>query len=453
MTEKQRTLLVVEDDQALQKQMRWAFGDFETLLADDRESAIAQLRRHEPPVVTMDLGLPPEPDDVGEGFRLLQEMLSLAPDTKVIVLTGQHDRDNAVRAVGMGAYDFFAKPFEPELLTLTIERAFRMYDLQRENATLRAAREAALDGVLTRDAGMLKICRTVEKVASANNVTVALLGESGTGKEVLARGLHSLSSRAKERFVAINCAAIPDTLLESELFGYEKGAFTGAVKQTPGKIEVADKGTLFLDEIGDLPMPLQAKLLRFLQERVIERIGGRSEIPVDVRVVCATHQNLKRLIEEGGFREDLYYRLAEIVIEIPPLRDRPGDASLLAHVFVQRYAEENGRGSIRLSEDAISSIEAHDWPGNVRELENCVKRAVVMAEGNRVSGEDLGLTSNEEATEMLNLRQVREVAERRAVSSVLSRVNGNIARAADVLGVSRPTLYDLMNRYGIKKEA
>lgn len=453
MTEKQRTLLVVEDDPALQKQMRWAFGDYETLLAGDRESAIVQMRRHEPAVVTMDLGLPPEPDDVGVGFRLLQEMLSLAPDTKVIVLTGQHDRENAVRAVAMGAYDFFAKPFEPELLTLTIERAFRMYDLQRENASLRSASEAALDGVLTRDAGMLKVCRTVEKVASANNVTVALLGESGTGKEVIARGLHALSSRAKGRFVAINCAAIPDTLLESELFGYEKGAFTGAVKQTLGKIELADKGTLLLDEIGDLPMPLQAKLLRFLQERVIERIGGRSEIPVDVRVVCATHQNLKRLIECGDFREDLYYRLAEIVIEIPPLRDRPGDASLLAHVFVQRYAEENGRGSIRLSEDAVSAIEAHDWPGNVRELENCVKRAVVMAEGNRVTGEDLGLTSRGGEAELLNLRQVREAAERRAVSNVLSRVNGNIARAAEVLGVSRPTLYDLMNRYGIKKEA
>ena len=453
MTEKQRTLLVVEDDPALQKQMRWAFGDFDALLANDRESALAQLRRHEPAVVTMDLGLPPEPDDVCEGFRLLQEMLSLAPDTKVIVLTGQHDRENAVRAVGMGAYDFFAKPFEPELLTLTIDRAFRMYDLQRENLELRAAAEGALDGVLTRDAGMLKVCRTVEKVASANNVTVALLGESGTGKEVMARGLHTLSSRAKERFVAINCAAIPDTLLESELFGYEKGAFTGAVKQTPGKIEVADKGTLFLDEIGDLPMPLQAKLLRFLQERVIERIGGRSEIAVDVRVVCATHQNLKRLIEDGGFREDLYYRLAEIVIEIPPLRDRPGDASLLAHVFVQRYADENGRGSMRLSDDAISAIEAHDWPGNVRELENCIKRAVIMADGNRVSAEDLGLTSSDGEAQMLNLRQVREVAERRAVSNVLSRVNGNIARAAEVLGVSRPTLYDLMNRYGIKKEA
>ena len=452
MTEKQRTLLVVEDDPAL-KQMRWAFGDFDTLLASDRETALTQLRRHEPPVVTMDLGLPPEPDDVGEGFRLLNEMLTLAPDTKVIVLTGQHDRENAVRAVGMGAYDFFAKPFEPELLTLTIDRAFRMYDLQRENAELRAAAEGALNGVLTRDAGMLKVCRTVEKVASANNVTVALLGESGTGKEVLARGLHALSARAKERFVAINCAAIPDTLLESELFGYEKGAFTGAVKQTPGKIEVADKGTLFLDEIGDLPMPLQAKLLRFLQERVIERIGGRSEIPVDVRVVCATHQNLKRLIDEGGFREDLYYRLAEIVIDIPPLRDRPGDASLLAHVFVQRYADENGRGSVRLSDDAVSAIEAHDWPGNVRELENCVKRAVIMAEGNRITGEDLGLVLRDTETQMLNLRQVREVAERRAVASVLSRVNGNIARAAEVLGVSRPTLYDLMNRYGIRKEA
>ena len=453
MTEKQRTLLVVEDDPALQKQMRWAFGDFDTLLASDRETALTQLRRHEPPVVTMDLGLPPEPDDVGEGFRLLNEMLTLAPDTKVIVLTGQHDRENAVRAVGMGAYDFFAKPFEPELLTLTIDRAFRMYDLQRENAELRAAAEGALNGVLTRDAGMIKVCRTVEKVASANNVTVALLGESGTGKEVLARGLHALSSRSKERFVAINCAAIPDTLLESELFGYEKGAFTGAVKQTPGKIEVADKGTLFLDEIGDLPMPLQAKLLRFLQERVIERIGGRSEIPVDVRVVCATHQNLKRLIDEGGFREDLYYRLAEIVIDIPPLRDRPGDASLLAHVFVQRYADENGRGSVRLSDDAVSAIEAHDWPGNVRELENCVKRAVIMAEGNRITGEDLGLVLRDTETQMLNLRQVREVAERRAVASVLSRVNGNIARAAEVLGVSRPTLYDLMNRYGIRKEA
>jgi len=452
MSDKPRTLLIIEDDPALQKQMRWAFDAFETVVADDRESALAQLRRHEPAVVTMDLGLPPAPDDVTEGFRLLGEILALAPDTRVIVLTGQHDRENAVRAVGMGAYDFFAKPFEPELLTLTIERAFRLYDLQQENVRLKVQQGSALAGLLTRDPMMLKVCRTVEKVASAS-VTVALLGESGTGKEVLARGLHALSPRAKERFVAINCAAIPETLLESELFGYEKGAFTGAVKQTPGKIETANKGTLFLDEIGDLPMPLQAKLLRFLQERVIERIGGREEIPVNVRVVCATHRDLKMQIQAGAFREDLYYRLAEIVIDIPPLREREGDAMLLAHAFVQRFAKENGRGSLHLAEDALAAIEAHPWPGNVRELENCLKRAVIMADENRVIADDLGLASAEEELEHLNLRHVRDEAERRAVVRALARTNGNIVKAAEVLGISRPSLYDLMNRFGLKKES
>jgi len=291
----------------------------------------------------------------------------------------------------------------------------------------------------------------VEKVASAS-VTVALLGESGTGKEVLARGLHTLSPRVKERFVAINCAAIPEALLESELFGYEKGAFTGAVKQTQGKIETAHKGTLFLDEIGDLPMPLQAKLLRFLQERVVERIGGREEIPVDVRIVCATHRDLKAQIRAGLFREDLYYRLAEIVIEIPPLREREGDASLLAHAFIQRFAKENGRGTLHLSEDALAAIEAHAWPGNVRELENCLKRAVIMAEANRLTTEDLGLEAADMALEHLNLRQVRDEAERRALVRVLARTNGNVARAADILGISRPSLYDLMNRFALKKE-
>ncbi len=452
MSEKRRTLLIVEDDPALQKQMRWAFDAFETVVAGEREGAIAQLRRHEPAVVTMDLGLPPEPDDVGEGFRLLGEMLSLAPETKVIVLTGQHDRENAVRAVGMGAYDFFAKPFEPELLTLTIERAFRLHDLQAENQRLQAGLGSALDGLLTRDAAMLKVCRTVEKVASAN-VTVALLGESGTGKEVLARGLHALSPRRSGRFVAINCAAIPENLLESELFGYEKGAFTGAVKQTQGKIELAHKGTLFLDEIGDLPMSLQAKLLRFLQEREIERIGGREAIAVDVRVVCATHRDLKARIAESLFREDLYYRLAEIVIDIPPLREREGDAALLAHAFVQRFAGENRRGSMQLTDDALDAIGAHRWPGNVRELENCLKRAVIMADGNRITADDLGLASAEADLGFFNLRQVREEAERQAVVRVLARTNGNIARAAEILGVSRPSLYDLMNRFGIKKES
>ncbi|MFT3759349.1 PEP-CTERM-box response regulator transcription factor [Thauera sp.] len=451
MPEKQRTLLIVEDDPALQKQMRWAFDACETVVADDRESAIAQLRRHEPAVVTMDLGLPPAPDDVTEGFQLLREILALAPDTKVIVLTGQHDRENAVKAVGLGAYDFFAKPFEPELLALTIERAFRMHDLQLENARLSAMGASPLSGLLTRDPGMLKICRTIEKLASAS-VTVALLGESGTGKEVLARGLHALSSRSAERFVAINCAAIPEALLESELFGYEKGAFTGAVKQTLGKIETANKGTLFLDEIGDLPMPLQAKLLRFLQERVIERVGGRDEIPVDVRIVCATHRDLKEQIKTGAFREDLYYRLAEIVVDIPPLRAREGDAVLLSHAFVQRYARENGRGSMTLTDDAIDAIEVHPWPGNVRELENCLKRAVIMADGNRITADDLGFEAVEEDLERLNLRQVRDEAERRAVLRVLARTNNNIARAAEVLGISRPSLYDLMNRFGLKKE-
>lgn len=451
MAEKQRTLLIVEDDPTLQKQMRWAFDGFETVLANDRESAIAQLRRHEPAVVTMDLGLPPAPDDVSEGFLLLAEMLALAPDTKVIVLTGQHDRENAVRAVGMGAYDFFGKPFEPELLSLTIDRAFRLHDLQFENARLREGQSGPMAGLVTRDPSMLKVCRMIEKVASAT-VTVALLGESGTGKEVLARGLHALSPRTKERFVAINCAAIPENLLESELFGYEKGAFTGAVKQTPGKIETAHKGTLFLDEIGDLPMPLQAKLLRFLQERVIERIGGRQEIPVDVRVVCATHRDLKAQIKAGLFREDLYYRLAEIVVEIPPLRDREGDAVLLAHAFAQRFANENGRGTLHLAEDAIPAIESHAWPGNVRELENCLKRAVIMADGNRITAEDLGLAGADEDLEHLNLRHVRDEAERSAVVRVIARTNGNIAKAAEILGVSRPSLYDLMNRFGLKKE-
>ncbi len=450
-SDKQRTLLIVEDDLALQKQMRWAFDACETVVASDRESAIAQLRKHEPAVVTMDLGLPPAPDDVSEGFKLLREILTLAPDTKVIVLTGQHDRENAVKAVGLGAYDFFAKPFEPELLNLTIERAFRMHDLQMENERLAALEGSPLSGLLTRDPGMLKICRTIEKLASAS-ATVALLGESGTGKEILARGLHMLSPRARERFIAINCAAIPDTLLESELFGYEKGAFTGAVRQTLGKIETADGGTLFLDEIGDLPLALQAKLLRFLQERSIERIGGREEIPVDVRIVCATHRDLKAQIQAGVFREDLYYRLAEIVIQIPALREREGDATYLAHAFVQRFAKENGRRSPMLADDALSAIEAHRWPGNVRELENCIKRAVIMADGDCISAEDLGLAAGDEDLSIFNLRQVRDEAERAAVLKVIARTNGNIARAAEILGVSRPSLYDLLGRFGLKKE-
>ncbi len=443
-----RPLLIVEDDPALQKQIRWAFDNYETLTAGDRESALALVRRHQPPVVTMDLGLPPDPDSVSEGFKLLEQILAIAPQTKVIVLTGQNDRSNALRAVGLGAYDFFAKPFEVDMLGLTIERAYRLYDLQQENNRLQLMHQPdVLAGLITRDPEVLRVCRTIEKVA-ASDATVLVLGESGTGKELIARGVHTASPRSKERFVAINCAAIPDNLLESELFGYEKGAFTGAAKTTPGKIETAHRGTLMLDEIGDLPHSLQAKLLRFLQERVIERIGGRQEIPVDVRIVCATHQDLKGLIKEGRFREDLYYRLAEIVVSIPPLRERKGDAALLAHAFVRRFAAEQNRGSMTLREDALRAIETHAWPGNVRELENCIKRAVIMADGNQITLDDVGLNEVQEIC--LDLRLVREQAEKGVIIAALARSDGNVLKAAEMLGVSRPTLYDLMHRYGLK---
>ncbi len=450
MADERPILLMVEDDPGLQKQLRWSFDRYEVVLASNREQALAALRRHEPAVATLDLGLPPDADGTSEGFATLQEILALAPTTKVIVLTGQNDRDNALKAVALGATDFFAKPFEAELLGTVIDRAFRLADLERENRQLRArqAGDSPLDGLLTRDPGMLKLCRLIERVAPTM-ATVLLLGESGTGKEVLARALHELSPRRERRLVAINCAAIPENLLESELFGHEKGAFTGAIKQTPGKIETADGGTLFLVVIGDLPLALQAKLLRFLQERTIERVGGRSEIPVDVRVICATHRNLRDLITEGSFREDLFYRLSEIIVNIPPLRDRTGDASLLAHAFAQRFARENGRERLTLADDALDAIDAHQWPGNVRELENCIKRAVIMADDQAITAEDLGLAPTDEVP-LLNLRAVREEAERRTVLQVMARVDGNVARAAEHLGVSRPTLYDLLNRFGLR---
>ena len=451
MSQSRGPLLIIEDDPALQTQMSWAFEQYEPVPAADRESALAQVRRHRPAVVTMDLGLPPRPDDPSEGFRLLQEILSAAPDTKVIVLTGQNDHQNALQAIALGAYDFYAKPFQPEILALIIERAFRLHELQAENKRLQSAQRAGpLGELLTRDPQMLKACATVEKVATTN-ATVMLLGESGTGKELLARAVHALSARREGRFVAINCAAIPENLLESELFGYEKGAFTGATKQTLGKIETAHRGTLFLDEIGDLPAALQAKILRFLQGRTIERLGGRQEIAVDVRVVCATHQDLGAMIAEGRFREDLYYRLAEIVVAIPPLRERKGDAAMLAHAFVRQYAEEQKRGTLTLLPEALAAIEAHAWNGNVRELQNYTKRAVIMADGTLLRAADFGLEPAKSHDDVPTLRQVRDDAERDALVRVLSRVNGNMSRAAELLGISRPTLYDLLNRFGLKE--
>lgn len=450
MSQEKKKLLIIEDDVGLQKQLRWSFDKYEVLVAGDRESALAHIRRHEPAVVTMDLGLPPDPDGATEGLAILQQVLALAPDTKIIVLSGNQDRQNAVKAIAAGAYDFHQKPCDPEILGLVIERAFVLHTLQQENRRMQQNEAASpMSGVITRDPGMLKVCRSIEKVASSS-ASVMLLGDSGTGKEVLARALHQLSPRKDKRFMAINCAAIPENLLESELFGYEKGAFTGAVKQNLGKIELANEGTFFLDEVGDLPMALQAKLLRFLQERVVERIGGHKEIPVDVRIVCATHQNLKELTTNGRFREDLYYRLSEIVINIPPLAVREGDAALLAHHFKNKFNAKEGRPGLSFAPDALALIESHNWPGNVREMENCIKRAVIMADGPQITAEDLGL-SNEEAEEQpINLRQIRDEAEYKAVVKALARVDGNIAKASELLGVSRPTLYDIMNRLGIK---
>jgi len=443
-------LLIVEDDPGLQSQLRWSFDAFDVEVAEDRETALAQLRRFEPSVITLDLGLPPDPGGVSQGFSLLEEILALAPGTKVIVVTGHNDRTNAMRAIEMGAYDFYEKPIDPDLLGISISRAARLYAIEQENLRLKSSRgNVALDGLIASSPEMLKVCKVIEKLAPTD-VSTLLLGESGTGKEVLVKALHKLSDRESRRLVAINCAAIPEALLESELFGYEKGAFTGAVKTTPGKIETADGGILFLDEVGDLPMPLQAKLLRFLQERVIERIGGRAEIPVDVRVVCATHRNLPELIASGAFREDLYYRINEATVNVPPLKERQGDAAMLARVFLERFAQQLKRPVKGFSSTAIMAIENHDWPGNVRELENRVKRAVIMADGVTVTEEDLELDDGDLDAQPFNLREVRERAESRAILRALSLTDNNVSRTAEMLGVTRPTLYNLMRKYAIK---
>jgi two-component system NtrC family response regulator len=444
-------LLVVEDDPGLQTQLKWCFEGYEVLIAGDRATALSELEKHRPPVLTLDLGLPPDADGTSEGFQTLEDVLTRFPNTKVIVVTGNNDRQNALRAVGVGAYDFFYKPIDPDLLGFIVNRAYRLHELEDENQRLHfTGGESPLEGVITGSREMLKVCRTVEKVAPSD-ATVLVLGESGTGKELIARSVHSLGGRADGRFVAINCAAIPENLLESELFGYEKGAFTGAVKQTPGKIEMANGGTLFLDEVGDMPMALQAKMLRFLQERVIERVGGRHEIPVDVRVICATHKDLPQLAREGNFREDLYYRISEIAIRIPALREREGDTLLLARVFLEKYSQQMGKQQHRFSKDALAAIEAYPWPGNVRELENRVKRSVIMAEHKQISASDLELGgAGTDDTRTFNLREIREQAERQAIVRAMSHVGGKISQASELLGVSRPTMYDLIKKYNLK---
>jgi len=448
---KLKTLLVIEDDQGIQSQLRWCFDDYKVLMAEDRASAVELVKQEKPAVITLDLGLPPDPENASEGLAALEEILSIAPETKVIVVTGNDDRENAVKAIGAGAYDFYQKPIDAEILSMIIDRAYEVYELEKENSELsRFQINSPLGGIITSSPQMMKVCQTIEKV-SPTNATVLIEGESGTGKELVARALHDLSARSSENFVAINCAAIPETLLESELFGYEKGAFTGAAKTTLGKIETAQGGTFFLDEVGDLPMSLQVKLLRFLQERIIERVGGRKEIPVDVRVVCATHRHLDDMIKSGSFREDLYYRISELPIRIPSLRERPGDSVLLARFFLEKYAKEQGRTIRGYTKDALRLVERYEWPGNVRELENKIKRAVIMCESKQIRAEDIDINiDTEDEQELFNLKDVRENAERMAIIRALGVKDGNVSQAAELLGITRPTLYTLLNKYGMK---
>jgi two-component system NtrC family response regulator len=442
-------LLIVEDDEGLQRQLKWAYEGYRVVAATNRAEAIDLVRLHEPAVVTLDLGLPPDPDGTTEGFATLTEILALKPETKVIVASGHGARESALKAIALGAYDFYRKPVDIDELGLIVSRAFHLADIEAENIRLEQSGGEAttvLGSIVTAAPEMLAVARTIERVATAD-VSVMLLGASGTGKELLARAVHEKSRRHAGQFVAINCAAIPENLLEAELFGYERGAFTGAVKTTPGKIEQAQGGTLFLDEVGDIPLPLQVKLLRFLQERVIERIGGRSPIAVDTRIVCATHQDLDAMQAAGSFREDLYYRLAEIVVPIPSLAERSGDAVLLARHFTNRFAREQQVAVRGLAPDAIDAVAAYRWPGNVRELENRIKRAVIMADGKMISAADLALNGKEDTPLAINLRAAREVADRKAIQSALTRAENNISSAAKLLGISRPTLYDLIKQY------
>ncbi|MFL6740521.1 MAG: PEP-CTERM-box response regulator transcription factor, partial [Sphingomicrobium sp.] len=442
-------LLVVEDDEGLQRQLKWAYDGYRVVAGGDRAAAIEALRAHEPAVVTLDLGLPPDPDGVTEGFATLQEILRLKPDTKVIVATGHGARESALKAIALGAYDFYKKPVDIDDLGLIVARAFHLHEIEAENRRLESDGGGAVLGAIISSAPeMLKVAKTIERVASAD-VSVMLLGASGTGKELLARAVHEKSGR-KGEFIAINCAAIPENLLEAELFGYERGAFTGAVKSNVGKIELAEGGTLFLDEVGDIPLALQVKLLRFLQERVIERIGGRKEIPVDVRVVCATHRDLSELMREGRFREDLYYRLAEIGLHLPPLRERDGDAVLMAKHFLAQYAGQH-RQPNGYTADALEAIDGYRWPGNVRELQNRVKRAVIMASGPRINAQHLDLPVGGEPAADLNLRRRRDELVLSVLHRALARSGGKLSVAARLMGVSRPTLYDLMRQHGLRE--
>jgi len=437
-------LLLVEDDVGLQKQMRWALSPHSVDVAGSRAEATAKISASKPyHVVVLDLGLPPDENSASEGLKALDEILNLSPQTKVIVASGNVERANAVRAVAQGAFDFVAKPVDSDILKIIIDRAIRMHDLEEENKQLREQSSRATDGLVFGSEKMFQIAQVLDRVGPMD-VSVLLIGETGTGKEVLARALHRLSPRGSQAFIAINCASIPENLLESELFGHEKGAFTGAVKRTHGKFEMADNGTLFLDEIGDMPLPLQAKLLRFLQERRLERVGGRESITVNVRLVTATNQKLEKLIAEGRFREDLYYRINDVRLDLPALRDRDGDPVLLAQYFLNGFNKTYSKHITGFTEDALAALSSHAWPGNVRELENKVKRAVIMAENKRITAQDLDLGDIKLGDRDLNLRKEVARVEKRLAAEALALSDGNISKAAKLLGVSRPHFYSLI---------
>ncbi len=438
-----KTVLVIEDDIGIQKQLKWSLSDYELVFATDRSTALTQLRRHEPAVVTLDLGLPPDPANASEGLACLAEILSAQPDCKVIVITGNTDNEHALKAIALGAYDYYQKPIDAEVLNIILARAFKISELEIENRALKSANINNND-IIGNSEAILKACRTVEKIAPTE-ITTLLLGESGTGKEVFARAIHRQSPRISKPFVAINCASIPENLLESELFGYEKGAFTGANKTTLGKIECANGGTLLLDEIGDMPLSLQAKMLRFLQERVIERVGGRQELEVNVRVICATHRNLAEMVAAQSFREDLYYRISEITLTIPPLRQRGHDIIVIAKALLHRFNEEFNTRVHGFSESAMQAMLHYQWPGNIRELQNKLKSAVILADSKYISEEDLGLSNQSSKT--TTLRKVREQAETQAIRHAYTLANGNLSKTADSLGITRPTLYALIDKY------
>ncbi len=448
MSADEPTVLIVEDDLGLQSQLKWCLDEFAVCTASDGAEALVQLARCSPAVVLQDLGLPPAPAGVEAGLACMRKILSTAPHTKIIVLTGNEDHRAALEAVAAGAFDYCRKPIDAEDLRNAVTRAFKMAALERENERLRESQApSVIEGLIASDEGTRAVCRKLEKIAPSD-VSVLISGESGTGKELLARALHALSARKQHRFVAINCAAIPENLLESELFGHEKGAFTGAHRQVIGKIELAQGGTLFLDEIGDMALPLQAKLLRFLQSRVIERVGGREELAIDTRIVCATHQDLKGLIGAQRFREDLYYRLSGVVLEVPPLRARGAGITVLAHGLLRQLATRAGRSSMRLSAAAVTAIERHEWPGNVRELENRLNTALILSESAEIGADDLGFPAA--APVPTTLTRAREVAEREAVTRALAMADHNISKASELLGITRPTLYDLMDKLALR---